>query len=680
MFPKFVEEKPNIIKLSITISIIFFVALPIFSQDRNIYDRAKDLLTEFNEKHISPPSRDSLFSLRIGELLLDEMDDRGYFFLDFDSVLIMETKYFDEEGLSKTLDFHLRNIYKNYHERIEYVAKTFENLAGKGDEYNDFGELTFGKRKKRYQEDYPALLSKWKRYVAYSTYLRIFDNVEPKIMMDKNATLRIFPKYWDEVVADETCGLNDYDLSYEDFCNVFLECIAKAHDPHSAYFTYEESTDFFNSMSTQNLSFGFYLDRNKSNSLEITYLIPGGAAWNSGELNEGDIILMLVAGEQDTIDLRCKDPYDLIDELNNGKSKKLLIKFKKANGEIKSITLKKSKAEIDENVIKSYILGDDIGYINLPGFYSAWDNLGASGCAEDMAKEVMKLNRDNIKGLIVDLRFNGGGSLREAVELCGIFINEGPLCITHSEKSGTKIMKDMNRGTIYDGPMLILVNPYSASASELFAGIMQDYHRAIIVGDTTFGKGSVQRTFDSDTDNTGFKVTMEGFYSIDLQSHQNKGIAPDIYLPNYYFKRPREKNEKFSLEFPSVEKDLVIKLLPEMNIAPIKSKSENRIAENEYFQNRIKIQKLINEFDSKTYHLNYEGVLGIYEYFNSFIKYDTDLSEEEFNTVKNNSTDAILYDFDEVKKEVNLSAMEEIKNDIYIRECTLIMNDLIKNK
>ncbi|MCB0478244.1 MAG: hypothetical protein KDC84_08780 [Crocinitomicaceae bacterium] len=650
------------------------------SQEGNIYDRAKDLLDEFNEKHVAPPARDSVFSIRIGELLLDEMDDRGYFYLKFDSTLIMETKFFDEQGLSKTLDFHLRNIYKNYHERIEYVGKALENLKAKGSEYTEFGELYFGKGNQRYKDDYPALLGKWKRYIAYSTYLKIFDVVEPKIMTDKNATLRLFPKYWDMVVEDETCGLDDYDLSYEDFCNVFLECIAKAHDPHSSYFTYQESTDFFNSLSSENMTFGFYMDRNKANSLEITYLIPGGPAWNSGELNEGDLILMLIAGDSDTIDIRCKDPYDLIDELNNGKSKKLQIKFKKANGEIKSITIRKAKTEMDENVIKSYILNEDIGYINLPGFYSVWDNLGASGCAEDMAKEVMKLNRDNIKGLIVDLRFNGGGSLREAVELCGIFINEGPLCITHSEKGGTRVMKDMNRGTIYDGPMLILVNPYSASASELFAGIMQDYNRAIIVGDTTFGKGSVQRTYESEKDNTGFKITMEGFYSIDLQSHQNKGIAPDIYLPNFYFKRPKEKNKKYALEFPKVEKDLVVKILPEINIDPVKSASEKRVAEDVYFQNRLKIQQLIDEFDTKMFSLNYEGVLEIYEYFNSFLKFDTDLTEDEFNQVKNNSTDAILYDFDAAKKEVNFEAMEDLKNDIYIRECTLIMNDLIKSK
>lgn len=609
------------------------------------------------------------------------MDDRGFFYLQFDSLLILETPYFDGEGLSKTLDFHLRKIYKNYHERIQYVSKTFESLKGKGQEYTDFGEIHFRKGGQNYKDDYPALLNKWKRYLAYSTFLKLFDHVEPDVLVDRNACLKLFPKYWDMTLEEEVCGLEDYDLSYEDFCDVFLECIAKAHDPHSSFFTYQESIDFFNSMSTENLSFGFYMDRNKNNSLEITYLIPGGPAWNSGELNEGDIILQLISGEEDTIDLKCKDPYDLIEELNSGIKFKLKIRFKKANGEIKNITLRKAPIEVDENVIKSYILNKDIGYINLPGFYSGWDQLGGSGCAEDMAKEVMKLNRDNIKGLIVDLRFNGGGSLREAVELCGIFINEGPLCITNSEKKGIRIMKDMNRGTIYDGPMLILVNPYSASASELFAGIMQDYNRAVIVGDTTFGKGSVQRTFDSESENTGYKVTMEGFYSIDLNSHQNKGIIPDIYLPNYYFRKPQEKKKKFSLEFPEIEKELLLDILPEIDLDQLKSASQKRIQENPYFKNRKEIQKLIDGFHTKTFTLNYEGVMEIYDYFNSFTKYDLDLmKEEEFNKVTNNSTDAILYDFDEVKKEVNLSAIADLKNDIYLRECTLIMYDLINLK
>lgn len=648
-----------------------------FGQNTTIYDRAKELLDEFKNRHVNPPKQDTTLNIRIGELLLDEMDDKGFYYLKFDSTLIMETKYFTSTGLSKTLDFQLRKIYKNYHERIEYVAKTLENAYGKGAEFTEMGKIHFGGKHQKYKDDYPALLNKWKRYLAYNTYLKIFDNLEPEIITDKNKTLQVFPKYWDMTVDEEKCSLTDYDLSYEDFCDVFLETIAKAHDPHSSYFTYQESYDFFKSLSSENLSFGFYFDRNKNNSLEINYIIPGGPAWNSGELNEGDIILMMISGE-DTVNLKCKDPYDLIDELDSGKEEELVIKYKKANGEIKNITLKKAPIEMEENIIKSYILNDDIGYINLPGFYSIWENMGESGCAEDMAKEVMKLNRDNIKGLIVDLRFNGGGSLREAVELCGIFIDEGPLCITHNSEDGTKILKDVNRGTIYDGPMIILVNPYSASASELFAGIMQDYNRAIVVGDTTYGKGSVQRTYDLEDGDSGFKVTTEGFYSIDLNSHQNIGIVPDIYLPNYYFNRPRERDEKFPLIFPEIEKELVLEILPKIEIDALKAKSEARVNADELFKNRKEIQRLIDEFDTKSFGLNYEGVYAISEYFLSFVKYDTDLNEEDYNKIKNNSTDAMIYEFDDLKKEVNESAMEDLKNDIYLRETILIMYDLIK--
>ena len=233
-----------------TITSIILFAVSLFGQNEiNIYDQTKELLDEFKLKHVSPPKRDSSLNHRIGELLLDEMDDRGFYYLKFDSTLIMETKYFDSEGLSRQLDFLLRKIYKNYHERIEYVARTFENIYSQGSKYADQGMLHFGGTKQKYKDDYPALLKKWKRYIAYNTYLKIFDNLDPEIITDKNATLKIFPTYWDMVVDEEKCSLEEYDLSYEDFCEVFLECIAKSHDPHSSYFTYMEAMDFLKSLS-----------------------------------------------------------------------------------------------------------------------------------------------------------------------------------------------------------------------------------------------------------------------------------------------------------------------------------------------------------------------------------------------------------------------------------------------
>jgi carboxyl-terminal processing protease len=647
---------------------------------KTIYNRTKEIVGEFSDAHVQPLKMDSTFNERLGTLLLNEMDDRGYFFLKFDSITIMQTKYADNEGITKTLDFKLRGIHKNYLERIKYVRNTFNNMKDQGAKYTEFGRIYFDGSPSTYKKDYPELLRKWKSYLTYITYLKIFETVDPKIMVNKDSTHAIFPKFWNQTIDEEYCSLNDYDLSYEEFCNVFLECVTKSYDPHSSFFTYEESMDFFNSISTENLSFGFYMGRNKNNSLEITYLIPGGAAWNSGELNEGDLILQLISGESDTVDVKCIDPYDLIEDLNNGKNKQLKVKIKKQNGEIKTVNLIKTKVEIEENNIKSYLINDDIGYINLPGFYSSWDQYGGTGCSEDMAKEVMKLNRDNMKGLIVDLRFNGGGSLQEAIDLCGIFINEGPLCITYNKEEGAKSMKDKNRGTIYDGPMIILVNPYSASASELFAGIMQDYNRAVVVGDTTYGKGSVQRTYDSHDGNYGFKVTTEGFYSIDLKSHQQIGIIPDILLPDYYFNKPREKDELFPLTFPEVEKTLYLTLLDPLPLEQLRKNSKTRIEQSDYFNNRLKIQDLIDEFDNKSFDLNYEGVMAIYEYYTSFDKYQTDLKTEEENTIKNNSTDALLIDFDETKKETNKYAMDDLKKDIYLREGMNILYDLIQLK
>ena len=661
---------------------MLFCSLHLIAQpDHNIQKKATEVLTQFKNHHYLPPKIGPAFNSRIGELLLIELDKKGFFFLREDSTLIMETSFLDSVGIHKELDSTLNHIYNLYLSRIEFVRQQLELLKNKGEDHFSLGRIYFsGKGPSSYKEDDDELLKKWKRYMIYSSYMNLFDLEDSLTIHTKDSTHAKFPKYWNETVEKEFCSLTDYDLDYEEFYSVFLECLAKAHDPHSSFFTYEESNDFFNSITTKNMSFGLYFTRNKNNNLEITYLIPGGSAWNSGELNIGDIIILMISGGQDTLDLNCIEPYDLIEKLDNSSSRDLTLKIKKQNGQIKHVSLLKSPIEVEENVIKSFILNDQIGYIELPGFYSNWTNSGSGSCSDDMAKELLKLSRDDIKGLIIDLRFNGGGSLPEAIDLCGIFINEGPLCVTHNNFEGARSIKDRNRGTIYDGPMIILVNTYSASASELFAGIMQDYNRAVIVGDTTFGKGSVQNIFDSDDGTYGLKITTEGFYSIDLKSNQKTGIVPDIVLPNYYYDKPKEEKEKFALDFPVIEKKLYLTQLDALPLDQLKTKSGNRIQNDQYFQNIEEVKTQIEDFRNNSYSIDYEGCKEIWDYFMTFDRFDLDLSEEDQNRVKNNSYDQVIIDFDETKKEANSYTIQDLAKDVYLRESVNILNDLLNLK
>lgn len=668
--------KPILIKQFLFIILL----IPLFSVGQSdIYERADEMLAQFKAKHYLPPDYDSAFALRVGEVLLDELDSKGFFFMEEDSLLIMSQPYTNSNGLNTDLDKLLKEVHKTYMERVDYMKVELKKFLGKGSENIESGKIYYSgpNKPKPFKSDYQELLNRWRTFLVYSTYMNLFDLEDSIRVNNIDSCHTVYPKYWDDAVNEEICSLEDYDLTYEEFCDIFMDCLAKAHDPHSTFFTYEETNYFISSISTENMSFGLYFTRNKNNSLEITYLIPGGSAWNSGEINIGDLIISMIAGSSDTLDLSCKDPYDLIDELNNSAYKKLQLRIKKQNGQIKNVTIVKSPVEAEENVITSFILEDDIGYINLPTFYSNWRGSGSGTCSSDMAKEILKLERDNIKGLIVDLRFNGGGSLPEAIDLCGIFIDEGPLCVTHSQFEGAKSIKDPNRGTLYDGPMIILVNTYSASASELFAGIMQDYNRAVVVGDTTYGKGSVQNLYDSEDGSSGVKITTEGFYSIDLKSHQKTGIIPDIVLPNYYYDKPREEKEKFALDFPDIEKKLYMTILEELPIEELKAKSDQRVAEDIYFQNIMKVKEEIQNFRKGSYELNYQGCKEIWDYFTAFDYYDLELMEDDQNQVKNNSYDLPIIDFDETKKEANKYAIIDLKKDIYLRESVKIINDLI---
>lgn len=275
---------------------------------------------------------------------------------------------------------------------------------------------------------------------------------------------------------------------------IFLKAIAHSFDPHSEYFTPSQHDEFNSELSVNELSFGISLKEDLHGRISISRLTPGGAAWSSSEINQDDILLGLQWGTKPPIDIIEYSITELENDLASVEHTEVILSLKKANGQIKSVQLVKNKIVRDENVIQSFLLKGKktIGYIELPGFYTEFEDATTKGCADDVARELIKIKREKIDGLILDLRFNGGGSLQEALALAGIFIDIGPLALIQETGQPVITLKDLNRGTIYDGPLLILVNGFSASASELVSAVLQDLNRAIIVGSKTYGKATGQ--------------------------------------------------------------------------------------------------------------------------------------------------------------------------------------------
>ena len=340
----------------------------------------------------------------------------------------------------------------------------------------------------------------------------------------------------------------------------YCKAIALCYDPHTEYFPLTEKEDFESQLGQEQMVFGFTCNEEDDGSLKIENILPGSPAFKSGQINKGDKLLSVQWADKQPIDVSSGGLKQLYDVLGMSNHDKATLKVKKQDGTERSVVLFKAKSEEtgEENKVKSFLLKGSrtIGFISLPSFYQDWENEGAGikGCANDVAKEILKLKKENIEGLIIDLRYNGGGSMQEAIELSGIFIDAGPVGQDKGRDAKVYTMKDMNRGTIYDGPLVLMVNGYSASASEMVAGTLQDYHRAVIVGTPTYGKATAQVVLPMDTtvdlqknftniqSDSYLKITVSQLYRVNGTSAQATGVQPDVVLPDILQAHPQTRS------------------------------------------------------------------------------------------------------------------------------------------
>jgi carboxyl-terminal processing protease len=354
-------------------------------------------------------------------------------------------------------------------------------------------------------------------------------------------------------------------------CDAWCESVASCYDPHTEFFSPGKKDEFQGELGDKQLQFGFSLGEGKD-ATEITRLKPGSPAYKSGLIHEGDEILALQWEGHDEVDVSDASTEEVNAFISGDHGNSLTLTLKKSDGTTRRVTLQREKAALDDDnsKVRSFILSGDhrIGFISLPAFYTDWngDEGGNNGCADDVAKEIIKLKKENIEGLILDIRYNGGGSMLEAIAMTGIFIDFGPVGMTRDKEGKVYTMKDVNRGSVYDGPLILLINGFTASASEMLAGTLQDYNRAVIIGAPSFGKATAQVVLPLDTlfdeqhmdrmktaDNY-IKITIERLFRVNGTSAQRIGVIPDIYLPDYSeTQSEREKSLPFSLANISID-------------------------------------------------------------------------------------------------------------------------------
>jgi len=473
----------------------------------------------------------------------------------------------------------------------------------------------------------------------------------------------------------------------------YLNAIAWSYDPHSTYMNLSKKKEWDAVTSASEFSAGLDLSVNEKEEVVISFLQPGGSAWRSGQLHTGDVLIKVKSGTREkTVEEMSEDELENL--LSGDSEADLEVTVRTASGELKTVKLHKEKISDDESIVKSYVLHGqkNIGYINLPGFYSREEEGQADaeydGCANDVSKEIVKLKKENIDGLILDLRYNGGGSMWEGMQLAGIFIDIGPIASLKEKDGKVHFLKDPNRGTVYDGPLMVLVNGGSASASEFVSAALQDYNRALVVGGTTYGKGTAQVVLPMDTgilsknnNYTEFvKVTQNKFYRINGSTTQWKGVQPDIILPDLYSDDSYKEKANASALQPDNSKEGMYRPLAALPVSQLKSSSVQRSSNDEYFKNIQSAGEWITKFKAgRTIPLQWSSYVAYYKNAMSMFEKLNDEKDKLLISVTNNNFDKQRVDQStEQSKIINSTYLKHIGADHTVAEAYKIMMDWAK--
>lgn len=399
-------------------------------------------------------------------------------------------------------------------------------------------------------EDYWRKLLKLEVLMEVETQKSIYENKKSKgedvdqksiEALEKEAREKIkknYDDYFDRLTK----------LTKEDYFSLFINSITLSADPHSEYFAPKSKEDFDIYMSGELEGIGATLSQ-RYGEIKIVSIVVGGAAWKEGDLQEGDVILKVAQEKQEPVNITSMRLDDAVRLIRGKKGTKVILTIKKIDGSIKDITIVRDKIIVEEAYVRTVILsnpqtGKRLAYIYFPSFYIDFNNANGRKCSEDFRAELMKVKNENVEGIIIDLRNNGGGSLQEVVKIAGYFITKGPIVQVKDRNGIVNHLDDKDASVLFDGNVLVMINQFSASASEIFAAAMQDYNRAVIFGtEQTLGKGTVQQMYDLDNAPRispelkplgGLKMTIQKFYRINGGSTQMEGVKSDISFISVY--------------------------------------------------------------------------------------------------------------------------------------------------
>ncbi|EKT4526193.1 carboxy terminal-processing peptidase [Flavobacterium psychrophilum] len=575
-----------------------------------------DLITFVIEKaHYNPMAIDDNFSKGVYKDYLDALDPSKRFFVqaDIDEFKTYESQI-DDMIHNRDLTF-FKLTYERLQKRMREVEVVYKSLNEKPYDFTIDETINLDSDKNAFAKNYSELKNRWRLQMKLSILATVVEKEKQetaKKEKDPKYVVKTFSQLEKEARETTIKTLKDYfdfikESNENDWFVAYVNAIVTQFDPHTYYFAPDEKEKFDVSMSGKLEGIGARLQKT-NDFTEISELISGGPAWRGKELEPGDLVLKVAQGSNEPVDVTGMRLDEVVKKIKGPKGTEVRLTVKKVDGSIVVIPIIRDIVEIEETYAKSSIVeknGVKYGVIYLPKFYIDFENNDNRDAAKDVAIEIEKLKKDGVEGIVMDLRDNGGGSLKTVVDITGLFIDEGPVVQIKSAKGKKEVLSDHDPKIQWDGPLVVMINNFSASASEIFAAAIQDYKRGVIIGSKqSYGKGTVQNVIDLNQfvannamgDFGALKTTTQKFYRINGGSTQMEGVSSDITMPDRYsYIKIGERDVKNAMPWDKIDEASFEALKSVNNFETVVADSQKRILENAQFKLIDENAKWIND-------------------------------------------------------------------------------------
>src|SRR6218665_1957755 len=606
---------------------------------------------------------------------------------------IGESKSFYKEILDKPFDYKVQEDFNTDYEKLPF-AKTTAELKEKWRKQIKLSTLSSLTDKMKLEEDKKNGVGSDKTKKAEEAKKAKKTDASKDEVKD-NTPPKTYAQLEKETRDSSLKSLNEYfdfinDLDQNDWFSVYVNAISSRFDPHTNYFAPDEKERFDVSISGKLEGIGARLQK-KSDYTEISELISGGPAWRDKQLEAGDVIMKVAQGKDEPVDVVGMHLDDVVKKIKGPKGTEVRLTVKKVDGTIKVISLIRDIVEIEETYVKSSVVeknGLKYGVIYLPKFYIDFENNDGRDAGKDVAMEVERLKKEGVSGIIMDVRDNGGGSLKTVVDIAGLFIEDGPIVQIKSAGRKKEVLSDKDKKVQWDGPLVVMVNSFSASASEILAAAIQDYRRGIIIGSKqTYGKGTVQNVIDLNQfvrgstmgDLGALKTTTQKFYRINGGSTQLEGVSSDVAIPDRYsYLKMGERDIDNAMPYDKIDPAVFNFWDRQTNFDVAIDNSKKRIAENPKFKLIDENAKWIDERNKENvYSLNIDKFKEEQNAIEEKAKKYKSIADYQ-NSLKFSS---LPYENEAMKNDAVLKEKrdrwhETLSKDIYVEEAINVLDDL----